>query len=286
MDNNVIAANQVSEEKSVFFVYGEVEEFKEPYLYGENGHQPYLRTNMFMGHRICDIKSWILGIRDEILAFCSTRILSFVSGEMVDAIITAGDSSRSAADVRFGSVSLQQLAEAFQYHQLNGVPLGITWAKRICIWLLLRSPLPFLQDGERVRFCNHKRVLGFEKSVFDQLMDSVNVGFKATFPGHACSLRVTNLHEHKKDTDANEAVRDFTIVARLYDPSVDSSCEGSYGSSWRSKTGKSYATNHSTSTGKKGNHITRAQAKKVVRDDNRTNLETPRIGGARGAGSA
>jgi hypothetical protein len=215
------------EEKEVFSDYAKVEKFTKPYMYrepgapeakpGEPDAHAYLRSNMFMGHRICDILPWLQDFRIELISYCTEKVLPFVTGEVVDAIHCVGDGSSKGANkksARFGEVSLIQLAEAFQHHQLNGVPLGLIWAKRLIVWLLLRCPFPFLENGQTVRYCNHKRVLGLSKPVFKELEDRIRDDFNIYFPGQKCEFQIVHHTHIKGDVERNEHARNFTITVR------------------------------------------------------------------------
>jgi hypothetical protein len=256
-------ATQVEEKKEVFFEYTRVEKFTKPYMYGEPGADAYLRTNMFMGHRICDILPWLQDFRTQLITHCTEKVLPFVTSEVVDTLHRVGDGSAKGATkaaARFGEVNLIQLTEVFQHHQLNGVKLGLIWAKRIVLWFLLRSPFPFLEDGQTVRYCNHKRVLGLKKSVFDELEAHIKEVFTTCFPEQTCSFQI-DYHKHVKgDVEANEKARYFVITVR---PGVSGESLRSH----RVDHAQSKKQASPQSTGKTGNHPSRAFARRVVKAD-------------------
>lgn len=249
------------EEEEVFSDYTMVEKFTKPYMYGEPRAEAYLRTNMFMGHRICDILPWLQKFRTELIIHCTEKVLPFVTGEVVDTLNRVGDGSAKGATkaaARFGEVNLIQLTEVFQDHQLNGVKLGPIWAKRIILWFLLRCPFPFLEDGQTVRYCNHKRVLGLKKSVFDELEAHIKEVFTKYFSEQSCNFQI-DYHKHVKgDVEANEKARYFVITVR----------PGASGASLQAhRHAHSKKQASPQSTGKTGNHPSRALAHRVVKAD-------------------
>jgi hypothetical protein len=122
-----------------------------------------------------------------------------------------------------------------------------------------------------VRYCNHKRVLGLKKSVFDELEAHIGEVFKTYFPGQTCNFQIDH-HKHVKgDVEANEKARYFVIMVR---PGASGEAleanrkHTQHNKHWKQCSGK-------PSTGKAGNHPNRADARRVVKADN-----------ALGAGSA